>query len=161
MKVLVECSADEVVLRNLGVPKKQLLHFGGKDKLVTRLRDLPGSVGVVDEDPASTHHPDLKASYRKAESEKGLRLLTRQGSGGQRLVIVCPKLEDWLIERAKSSGIRPEDYGLPSDPDRLHSIPRYEQKEGFRRFLEELIEHDKGMHLLRQWVLQAESETKP
>jgi hypothetical protein len=157
MKVLVECSADEVVLRNLGVPRKQLSHFGGKDKLITRLRDMPGAVGMVDEDPASTQHPDLKVAYRKVESAEGLQLLIRQGSGGQRLVMICPKLEDWLIERAKSSGIRPEDYALPSDPDRLHSIPRYEQKEGFRHFLEELKERDRGMRLLRQWILQAES----
>lgn len=147
MKVLVECSADEAVLRTLGVPKKQLSHFGGKDKLITQLKDVPGAVGMVDEDPDSIQHPDLKASYRRAESAEGLRLMTRQGTGGQRLVVICPKLEDWLIERAKSSGIRPEDYGLPSDPDRLHSIPRYEQKEGFRRFLAELKERDRGMRL--------------
>jgi len=160
MKVLVECSADEVVLRNLGVWKRLLFHFGGKDKLITRLRDMPGAVGMVDEDPASTQHPDLKTSYRRTYSAGGLYLLTRQGSGGQRLVVICPKLEDWLIERAKSSGIRPEDYGLPNDPDRLHSIPRYEQKEGFRRFLVELIERDKGMHLLHRWIREAESELK-
>lgn len=152
MKVLVECNADEVVLRNLGVPKKQLFHFGGKDKLITRLRDMPGAVGMVDEDPASTQHRDLKASYRKTDSGEGLQLLVRQGGGDQRLVVICPKLEDWLIKRAESSGIRPEDHGLPSDPDRLHGIPRYEQKEGFRRFLAELKEQDKGMHLLRRWV---------
>ncbi|MGD2094976.1 MAG: hypothetical protein PVH77_08225 [Phycisphaerales bacterium] len=155
MKVLVECNADEVVLKNLEVPKKQLLHFGGKDKLINRLRNLPGAVGIVDEDPASIQHPDLKASYRQAEFAEGLRLLARQGSGGQRLVMVCPKLEDWLIQRAESSGIRPEDYGLPSNPDKLHSIPRYEQKDGFRRFLAELKERDSGMHLLRRWIFEA------
>lgn len=154
MKILVECDADEVVLRHLGVPKKQLSHFGGKDKLINRLRNLPGAVGLIDEDPDSIQHPDLKVSYRQAKCVEGLRLLARQGSGGQRLVVVCPKLEDWLIDRAKSSGIRPEDYGLPSDPDRLHGIPRYEQKEGFRRFLAELKEQDKGMNLLHQWLLE-------
>ena len=157
MKVLVECDADEVVLRNLGVPRKKLFHFGGKDKLITRLRNLPRAVGVVDEDPASIQHPDLRASYRQVKSAEGLRLLGRHGSGGQRLVVVCPKLEDWLIDRAKSSGIRPEDYGLPIDPDRLHSIPRYERKESFRRFLAELIKQDKGLHLLRRWILEEES----
>ena len=157
MKVLVECDADEVVIRNLGVTKKQLSHFGGKDKLINRLKKLPGAVGVVDEDPASIQHPDLKASYRQEESAERLRLLARQGKGGQKLIVVCPKLEDWLIDRARLSGIRPEEYGLPSDPDRLHSIPRYEQKEGFCRFIEELKERDKGMHLLRQWILQNES----
>jgi hypothetical protein len=155
MKVLVECDADEVVLRHLGVPKKQLSHFSGKDKLINRLRNLPRAIGLIDEDPDSAKHPDLKVSYRQAKCAEGLRLLVRQGSGGQRLIVVCPnKLEDWLIDRAKSSGIRPEDYGLPSDPDRLHSKPHYELKEGFHRFLAELKEKDKGMHLLRRWLLE-------
>jgi len=157
MKVLIECNADDIVLRNIGVLKKQLFHFGGKDKLINRLRNLPGAVGVVDEDPASIQHPDLKASYRQTDSAEGLHLLTRQGSGGQRLVMICPKLEDWLIARAKSSGIQLKDYGLPSDPDHLHSIPRYEQKQNFLRFLTELKDRDRGMHLLRQWILRAES----
>ena len=156
MKVLVECDADEAVLRALGLPRKQLLHFGGKYELVKKLKDRAHDVGMVDEDPGKVQPKDM-GSYRQTDSAEGLHLLTRQGRGGQRLVIVRPKLEDWLIDRAKSSGIRPEDYGLPSDPDHLHSIPRYEQKEGFRRFLSELKEQDKGMHLLRRWVLHEES----
>ena len=153
MKVLVECSADEIVLRNLGVPKKQLLHFGGKYELVKKLKERTNDIGMVDEDPGKLQPQDM-SSYRRTDSAEGLHLLTRRGKGSQRLVVVCSKLEDWLIDRAKSSGIRPEDFGLPSDPDRLHSIPRYEQKEGFRHFLEELIKCDEGMHLLRQWVLE-------
>ncbi len=152
MTVLVECDADEAVVRTLGVPKQQLLHFGGKDKLINRLRNLPGAVGVVDEDPSSHQHPDLKASYHETESGSGLRLLVRQGGGGQRLVVVCPKLEDWLLRRAEASGIRPEEYGLPSNPDHLHGIPRYERRAKFRPFLLRLIECDEGMRLLRQWI---------
>ena len=156
MKVLVECNADEVVLLALGLPRKQLLHFGGKYELVKKLKDRAHDVGMVDEDPGKLQPQDI-GSYRQTDSAEGLHLLTRQGSGGQRLIMICPKLEDWLIARAKSSGIRPEDYGLPSDPDRLHSIPRYEQKQGFSRFLTELKERDRGMRLLRQWILQAKS----
>jgi hypothetical protein len=154
MEILVECDADEVVLHNLGVPRKQLLHFGGKDKLINRLRKLPGAIGVVDEDPTSTQHPDLKTSYRQTNSAEGLCRLVRQGSGKQRLIIVCPMLESWLIRRARLSEIRPEDYGLPSDPNRLHHSPHYEQKESFHRFLSELTKQDKGMQLLRQWILE-------
>ncbi len=159
MKVLVECDADEAVLRALGLPRKQLLHFGGKYELVKKLKKRPHDVGMVDEDPGKVQPQDM-SSYRQTDSAEGLHLLTRQGSGGQRLVMICPKLEDWLIARAKSSGIRPEDYGLPSDPDKLHSIPRYEQKEGFCRFLAELKERDSGMHLLRRWIFEAESRLK-
>jgi hypothetical protein len=156
MKVLVECDADEAVLRALGLPRKQLLHFGGKYELVKKLKDRAHDVGMVDEDPGKVQPKDM-GNYLKAESAEGLHLLIRQGSGGQRLVIVCPKLEDWLLDRAKSSGIRPEDYGLPGEPDHLHSIPRYEQKQNFLHFLTELKERNRGMHLLRRWVLQAES----
>ena len=157
MKVLVECNADEAVLRALGLPRKQLLHFGGKYELVKKLKERTHDVGMIDEDPGKGQPPQDMSSYRQTDSAEGLHLLTRRGRGGQRLVVICPKLEDWLIARAKLSGIRPEDYGLPSDPDRLHSIPRYEEKEGFHRFLSELKEQDKGMHLLRRWVLEEES----
>jgi len=157
MEVLVECYPDAALLRALGVPRKQLLHFGGKYELVKKLKERAHDLGMIDEDPGKGQPPQDMGSYRQTDSAEGLHLLTRQGSGGQRLVIVCPKLEDWLIDRAKSSGIRPEDYGLPSDPDHLHSIPRYEEKVGFRRFLAELKERDKGMYLLRRWICQAES----
>lgn len=153
MKVLVECNADEKVIHTLGVPRKQLFHFAGKNKLIGRLRDLPEAIGVVDEDPGSTQHPDLHASYRRVDSAEGLHLLTRQGRGQQRLILICPKLEDWLLTRARISSIRPKAYGLPDDPDRLHAIPRYEQKEGFHQFLAELTDRDNGIHLLRQWIL--------
>jgi hypothetical protein len=155
MKVLVECNADEVVLRALGLPRKQLLHFGGKYELVKKLKERANDVGMVDEDPGKVQPKDM-GNYRQTDSAEGLHLLIRRGRGGQRLVVICPKLEDWLIARAESSGIRPEDYGLPSDPDRLHSIPRYEQKPNFLHFLMELKEQDKGMHLLQQYILQSE-----
>jgi hypothetical protein len=157
MTVLVECNADEAVLRALGVAKQQLLHLGGKGNVINRLKKLPGATGVVDEDPASAQARDLNNYQEEVQTTEGLRLLTRQGKGGQRLILVCPKLEDWLIHRAKSMGVEPENYGLPTDPDRLHSIPRYEQKEGFCRFLAELKERDSGMHLLRRWIFETES----
>jgi hypothetical protein len=111
---------------------------------------------MVDEDPGKVQPKDM-GNYRQTDSAEGLHLLIRQGRGGQRLVVICPKLEDWLIARAKSSGIQLEDYGLPSDPDCLHSIPQYEQKPGLLRFLTELKERDRGLHLLRQYILQLES----
>ena len=156
MKVLVECNADEKLLRALGVSKKQLCHERCKGEVVKRVLKFDCATGLIDEDPASAQPRDLD-NYKQMQAAEGLRLLTRRDDKNKRLIIICPRLEDWLIQRAKTSGIRPEDYGLPSDPDHLHSIPRYEQKESFRRFLAELKERDRGMHLLRQWILQAES----
>ena len=83
MRVLVECDADEVVLRALGLPRKQLLHFGGKYELVKKLKDRANDVGMVDEDPGKLRPQDM-SSYRLMDSAEGLHLLARQGSGGHR-----------------------------------------------------------------------------
>jgi hypothetical protein len=156
MKVFVECYPDTSLLRALGVSKKQLRHERCKGEVVKRVRKFDRATGLVDEDPTSAQPRDLD-NYKQAQAAEELRLLTHRDDNNKRLIIICPRLEDWLISRAKSSGIQPEDYGLPGDPDRLHSIPRYEQKPGFLRFLTEFKERDKGMHLLRQWIHQIES----
>lgn len=153
MKVLVECYPDAALLRALGVPRKQLSHQRCKGEIVKRLLKFDCVTGLIDEDPGSGQPRDLD-NYEQVQANEGLRLLARRDNSNRRLIVVCPKLEDWLMARARTSGIQPEDYGLPHDPDRLHAIPRYEQKEGFRRFLEELKERDSGMQILRQWVLE-------
>ena len=159
MRVLVECNADEAVLRALGVSKKQLRHERCKGEVVKRVRKFDCATGLIDEDPSSAQPRDLD-NYKQVRAAEGLRLLARRDDKNKRLIIVCPRLEDWLIHRAKSMGVEPENYGLPADPNRLHSIPRYELKDGFRRFLAELIDRDKGMHLLRRWIFEAESRLK-
>jgi hypothetical protein len=154
MTVLAECYPDVAVLGALGVARRQLRHERCKGEIINRLKKLPGGIGVVDEDPASAQPRDLTDSYHQVQAAAGLRLFLRQGKGDQRPIILCPRLEDWLLHRARSSGIKPDDYGLPRDPDRLHGIPRYERRDGFQRFLAELAGRDEGMGLLRRWVLR-------
>jgi hypothetical protein len=159
MKVAVECYPDEVLLRVLGVPKRQLLHEARKGEVLNWLKKTPGGIGMVDEDPDSAQPRDL-SNYQEAEVAEGLRLLIRRGGSGQRLIVICPRLEDWLIQRAAICGVDPKRYHLPSHPSELHNIPRYDQKEGLRRFLAELNDHDNGMRLLRQWIVQGERSSR-
>ncbi|MHC4508383.1 MAG: hypothetical protein ACYTAO_05405 [Planctomycetota bacterium] len=159
MRILVECYPDAALLHALGVPRKLLRHERCKGEVVKRVHKLGSAIGLIDEGPSSTQPRDLD-NYKEVQAAEGLRLLARRDDKNKRLIIVCPRLEEWLIQRAKSLGVKPDEYGLPSDPDRLHGIPRYEQKEGSRRFLAELKERDKGMHLLRQWVPEQESQPK-
>lgn len=156
MRILVECYPDAALLRSLGVSSKQLRHERCKGEVVKRVLKFAPATGLIDEDPTSAQPREMD-NYKQVDTAEGLCLLARRDCKDKRLIVICPKLEDWLIKRAKTSGIQPEDYGLPSNPDRLHSIPRYEQKEGFRRFLEELKEKDKGIQILRQWILMEKS----
>ena len=156
MRVLVECYPDAAVLRAIGVTKKHLRHERCKGEVVKRVLKLDRAIGVIDEDPSSAQPRDL-ANYDEVRAAGGLRLLVRRGDAERKLIVVCPRLEDWLIARAVSSGIRLQDYGLPGDPHRLHGIPHYEDRKTFQQFLTELTGRDaEGMGLLRQWVRQAE-----
>ena len=153
MNVLVECYPDAALFYALGVPRKQLRHERCKGEVVKRVLKFDCAIGLIDEDPSSAQPRDLD-NYSQVQATEGLRLLARRDDKNKRLIVVCPRLEDWLIQRAKSVGVKSEEYGLPSDPDHFHSIVRYDQKEEFRQFLSELKERDSGMYLLRRWVFE-------
>lgn len=155
MIFLAEDAPHKSLLRCLGIPRKGILLLGSKGNVIKKLKDRPGDRGMVDEDPESFQtQPHELANYQEVERGEGLRLLARKGHNKQKLVVLCPRIEDWLIQRAKLSDIDPTRYYLPSTPEKLKEMIHYEQKEGFRRFLSELKKQDKGMHLLRRWILE-------
>jgi len=157
MIFLVEDAPHKSLLQSQGIPRKRILVLGSKGNVIKRLKNRPGDMGMVDEDPESiqTQSHEL-ANYEEVDRGEGLCLLAREGHNGQKLIVICPRIEDWLVQRARLSDIDPEQYYLPSTPKELKEMVHYEQKEGFRRFLAKLKEQDKGMQFLRQWILQPE-----
>ena len=55
-----------------------------------------------------------------------------------KLIIVKPKLEDWIIGAANSKGINLEDYELSNDPDELHKLINFRISK-FQELLHKLI----------------------
>ena len=153
MKVFVECFPDTALLRYLGVPKKQLFHESCKGEVVKRVLKSDSAIGLIDEDPTSAQPRDL-SNYKQIQAADGLQLLVRNNNDNKKFIFICPRLEEWFIERAKLSGLKLDNYNLPNNPDRLHSIPRYDKKSGFQRFIAELKEKDKGMKLLHRWIFE-------
>ncbi|MBN1509869.1 MAG: hypothetical protein JW955_23685 [Sedimentisphaerales bacterium] len=153
MTFLVEDAPQRSLLRSLGIPRKSILVMGAKGNVIKKLKDRPGDVGIVDEDPDSiqTQSHEL-ANYPVVERGEGLQLRARRGGGGQRLIVLCPRVERWLIDRAGACEIDPRQYGLPSTARELENLQHYEEKDGFGRFLDELRDRDIG--LLRRWVPQ-------
>ena len=49
----------------------------------------------------------------------GLRVF-QDRSRRNRVVVLRPRLEDWIVAAAKASGIKMADYGLLDNPARLH-----------------------------------------
>jgi len=148
---LVEDGPHKSLLCSLRIPRKSILVMGAKGNVIKKLKERPGDIGIVDEDPGSILAQSHElANYREIERGEGLQLLARSGSRGQRLIVLCPIVENWLMDRANTCGIDPKLYHLPSTGKELKNLPHYEEKESFRRFLGEL--GNRNINLLRRWI---------
>lgn len=120
--MFVECNADEALVRYLtGLPRRQITHeLKGKFEICIRLSNLRDEIGMVDEDPGNIQPPYL-GRIRISENleSHGIRVLV-DDSRNNKLVVLRPKLEDWILRAARDSGLRMENYGLPDRASTLH-----------------------------------------
>jgi hypothetical protein len=137
MKLFLECKPDEVLARVAGVPSHAIVHSPGKGSVSKLLGKHSGVIGMVDEDFGSAEPRTLK-QYVQLSDAHDLRLKIEKGSKN-RLVIICPKLEDWLIRTAKTASVKMTRFNLSENPRDLHAdintrLPNLE------RLLQELLE---------------------
>jgi len=149
--VYVECYPDELLVCLLGTPRRNVRHARGKGDLLNKLRKLPVGIGLVDEDPQASQPSELN-SYQKAEQTGSLILLRPNDGAYRRLIVICPRLEEWLYQRAAVCGIVPQHFGLPASAHELKKLPRYDQQLKFRGFLEQLCRSDVEVKSLQQWI---------
>lgn len=151
--IAVECYADTKLVQTLGVRSRDICHARGKDKVLATLRTTQVGLAIVDEDPRSAQCPEMR-HYQTIEQVGGLRLLVHETDQGKRVVVICPRLEEWQLQRAKAAKVDPVDFGLPNDARRLHGSGRYDQRPKYRQFLEKLLASDPEFQCLKKWVGQ-------
>jgi hypothetical protein len=116
---LVECKPDEILVKVLtNTPRKQIQHGGNKSELLKRLTKRSNSIGIVDEDPLSHQPPHLRKFEEKLKI-CDIKIL-HQRRGNNILIMLCPRLEDWILKAAHEVNVNPEKYGLPDNPEKLH-----------------------------------------
>jgi hypothetical protein len=151
--IIVECYTDEFLVKCIGFPRREIKHEGGKGKVMEIVKKRGRTVGIIDEDPYSDQPSDLE-NYTEKETKSTVKLLIRKDDASKRLIQISPYLEHWLLDRARQNRIAPKDFGLPSDPRELHSIPHVEMDRNFHSFLNELIEADDEINTLKKWILE-------
>ena len=113
MSLFVECKPDETLAFVLGVSRRDLEHAGNRAGVCVQVSRRNETMGMVDEDPgAATQH------YMKTLAEKSMEHEIRVLYDSQRknrLVVICPRLEEWLVRSAKSSELKMTDFGFESD----------------------------------------------
>lgn len=119
---LVECKPDAILVQSLTLAtRKNIEHAGNKSQLLKKLTEHYGnSKGVIDEDPGSIQPPHLQ-KFKEKQDLTGYNLkILHQKSKNNTLIILRPRLEDWILQAAKEANIDPKKYNLPNDPTRLH-----------------------------------------
>lgn len=124
MPLLVECRPDWTMIETLTLtPKRDILHVGNKSGVIKRLvKHYDDSKGVVDEDPGRP----TSRFFQRFEELSGfdgcsLRVL-RYTKRNNYLIVLSPRLEEWLLGAAKECSVRLRTYGLPEEPVRLHEL---------------------------------------
>jgi hypothetical protein len=127
-----ECKPDSALVRTLGIPKKEIIHLAGKPNVCKRLENRENCRGLIDEDPFSVQPPYLKKLQVKEDlSGYGLKILDDNYHNND-LIILCPRLEEWVLKAVKEAKIDIKKYNLPDDGERLHkkiniSIDKFEK----------------------------------
>ncbi len=124
MRYIVECKPDKLLIKFLiNVPKKSIVHAANKTEVIkTLLKISDDAIGIIDEDPWSLQPSHLKKfELKKNFSNYGLSIL-HENQTKKKLVIIKPRLEDWLLRAGKESGVSFKRYKLPETGKDLHKV---------------------------------------
>ena len=148
--LFLECSPDATLARTLGVPRQEIIHSSGKGKVARNLQKRPGVSGMVDQDPGSAE-PEALRQFCEESNHHGV-ILKVDRERYNRLVILCPRLEEWIIQTARAAQIPMTDFRLSENPGQLHAD--FNQRlPNFERLLKVLLEQRSARLLHLQSLL--------
>ncbi|HYR58822.1 MAG TPA: hypothetical protein VEO95_09345 [Chthoniobacteraceae bacterium] len=118
MRLLLECKPDETLARELGHVRRDCEHLNDKGRVCNRLKRSNGLVAMIDDDPDAAQPPYLQ-ELKKDSDEHGIRILV-DPARGHRVIILQPRLEEWIIDTATAAKVGLEDFGLSNKGNELH-----------------------------------------
>ncbi len=120
-EIVLECKPDEALIRKLGYSKKMITHQPNKGEVINYLKRNPGTIGIVDEDPGSAV-PTYFTKFQSETKEKLGILSYSIPKLNTRLIIIRPRLEEWILRHAQESKIDLNKHSLPNDGHQLHKV---------------------------------------
>lgn len=125
--IFVECKPDYSLASKL-TSGRTIQHSLGKSsvlgKLVRRkgIENYENSLGIIDEDPRSNQPATLKQFTEVGNlTEQRIRIAYYKWLNNY-VLILCPRLEEWIIDAARESEISMANYALPNEGDPLHEV---------------------------------------
>jgi hypothetical protein len=147
--IYVECKPDVTLVKKLGVIEKKIFHAGGKSKVCKKLERNRNSKGLVDQDPLSIQPPYLDKLSLVYHQHK-IKIF-HDTERDNYVVVLCPRLEDWILEATKEAKVDIKRYNLPTDGDELHKT--INTKIGrFEELIDNLRKKSKMMKVLEKFI---------
>ena len=144
--IFVECNADEPLVRVLtGFNENIIKHSFNKNKVIKRIRGNPKTIALVDEDPNEADHPFLLSMIEQKEKSKH-NIIFREAENGSISIILCPRLENWIIKIANDGDKDLEKFNLPNIPEKLHILIN-SRLDDFINFLNDVKDFPAIQHL--------------
>jgi len=156
---VVECNPDVALVETLTSPsRRRNKHAGSKSMVLRRLmRTYENALGIIDEDPDSTQPDDLQR-FREIDNLERYQLrILQHNPRNNRLVVIIPRLEEWIIRASSEANINPQDYNLPNNPNQLHEIINIRENR-FRELIRDLMQRSDRVKAL-QTCLRESAET--
>lgn len=146
--IFVECNADEFFIRGFSISKKDIKHESGKTRVISKVESFGDAIGVIDEDPQSNQPKELK-NYIEVDKKSTIKLLK---NSNKKIIIISPRLEDWLINKSMQVGLSLGNYGLPTVSKELHKLnPNNNIR--YKEFLKDITSaNDDEVITLRKWL---------
>jgi hypothetical protein len=156
LNILPECYIDTQVASILTQAK--LNHQMGcsqvANKLSAEFRNAV-ALGIIDEDKnKGSVHPYLKEFNIQLSVEN--LLLKKHNTREHYLIVICPEIENWLLNDAQSSNINLTDYELPIDLKSFKGITKTQNintDQKLYRFIKALIRKEApSITTLKKWL---------
>jgi len=148
--IFVECKPDRVLVWPImGIPRRAIRHAGNKPRVCKELERRRNCRGLVDEDPWSVQPSYLRRMVVVEDlSSFSIKILYDE-SRGNCLVVLCPRLEEWVLEAVKEAEIDLRRYGLPRDVEKFHREVNVGLVK-FERLIGDLKGHSKRIEMLKR-----------
>ena len=159
LNIIPECYVDTKVAEIVGQASRKYNHQHGCGDVANRMIKVKDDIclGIIDEDKNKGPRAKYFSEFVLIKEENNL-LLKKHKERKQYLILICPEIEQWLMNDAKSVQIDPADdkYDLPSNLKGFTSISKtrdIDRNEGFYRFIKALINKSSpSVTTLKKWM---------
>jgi len=155
--IYIECKPDLALVKSLtNVTRRGITHeFKGKGEICNQLRKQTNCKGLLDEDPSSRQPRYVQEARLENDfPEHDIKVL-HHSSTNNRLIVLRPRLEEWVLKAAREASIDVRKYDLPTDAARLHREINI-RLDKFEKLLEELKDSSSRLKTLKRLLERGE-----